>query len=122
MSHQHSAFWFAVVIFATFAPIGFASDHQGKSFTGRVTASTISRRFEADTIIAQVDPRFVLNIEITASTDSTVKVREVKKVAIHSPVITFGAAGPIGREVRCTITKPAEEGRLASGHLTVTPK
>ena len=122
MSHQNSVYWFAAVLFVTFASGGFGSEQQGKSFRGRVTASTISRRFVANTIIAQVDPRFVLTIEVTASTDSTVKVGEIKRVAIHSPVITFGTAGPIGREVRCTITKPAEEGRLASGHLTVTPK
>jgi hypothetical protein len=111
-----------IPMLAAVASISGGTEHQGKSFAGRVTASTVSQRFDAETIIAQANPRFVITVEVTESTDPAVKIGEIKKIAIHSPVITFGADGGIGREVRCSITKPVGAKGLPSGHLSVSQK
>lgn len=86
------------------------------SFVGRVVSSTISLQSDAETLVTHFNARFLIAMVVTESSNPSIQVGDTKKIAIHSPAMTFGAQSAIGREFRVIISgrKPDRPNRFST--------
>jgi hypothetical protein len=116
----------AIATFALYAPGGHAERPEQApsgeeppgsiSFTATVRSVELMSRFQGQAILADLDPRFVIVLEVDerGSGDAAIPAGGRVAFAVHSPTFVFaragGADGRVGQTLQFTVEKTEEAG------------